>query len=518
MELFILFVLCASVVAVIIRWADQTDVSFIKGLPHLRGVPIFGNLFLLGKHHARNSARLAKTVGDVFQVRLGNRRFIYVNSFETVKDFWIKNQSALISRPSFWTFHSVVSDSQAYTLGSSPWNESAKRTRKAAATALNRQAVQTYLPIIDMEAAVSFKELLDNVKKNNDMDPNGYFQRFALSVSLTLNYGLRLSDSIHDQTLNKVVSVEREMSNFRGIAHNWQDFVPFLRLWPGYKANAIKYRDLRDGYILSFYDQLKEKIANGTDNPCIAGSVLKDPEAKLSEREFKSICLSMVAAGLDTLPGNINMTTAYLSCPHGHEIQERAYEEIMKAYPDEDPWDACVTEEKCEYMQSFVKEVLRFWSTLNMCFPRTSIKDIAYKGATIPAGTTFLMNMWAANHDVNQFKSPMEFMPDRFMGIPTAGAGTQHYGYGAGTRMCAGSHLANRQLYVVFTRLILAFRIQETKSVKDRPILDTIDCNAVPTSMVTQPKPFKVMFVPRDLKKLERWISSSLERTAHLQV
>lgn len=111
----------------------------------------------------------------------------------------------------------------------------------------------------------------------------------------------------------------------------------------------------------------------------------------------------------------------------------------------------------------------------------------------------------------------MEFIPERFMAIPTAGAGTQHYGYGAGTRMCAGSHLANRQLYVVFTRLILAFRIRETTSVKDRPILDTIECNAVPTSMVTQPKPFRVKFIPRDKAKLESWIATSLERTAHLQ-
>lgn len=217
------------------------------------------------------------------------QRFVYVNSFQTVKEFWIKNQSALISRPSFWTFHSVVSNSQAYTLGSSPWNDSAKRTRKAAATALNRQAVEGYLPIIDMEAAVSFKDLLANAKENNDMDPNGYFQRFALSVSLTLNYGIRLSDSKHDETLNRVVAVEREMSNFRGIAHNWQDFVPFLRLWPGYKANAIKYRNLRDEYILSFYDQLKTRIADGTDHPCIAGSVLKDPEAKLSDSKSITI-------------------------------------------------------------------------------------------------------------------------------------------------------------------------------------------------------------------------------------
>lgn len=180
-------------------------------------------------------------------------------------------------------------------MGSSPWNESTKRTRKAAATALNRQAVQTYLPIIDLEAATSFQELFDNIKEGNDMDPNGYFQRFALSVSLTLNYGIQLTESIHDQTLNEVVAVERELSNLRGIAHNWQDYVPFLRLWPGFKANAIRYRSRRDEYILSFYEQLKDKIAKGTDNPCIAGSVLKDPEAKLSESNSLASVIQMPA-------------------------------------------------------------------------------------------------------------------------------------------------------------------------------------------------------------------------------
>lgn len=110
----------------------------------------------------------------------------------------------------------------------------------------------------------------------------------------------------------------------------------------------------------------------------------------------------------------------------------------------------------------------------------------------------------------------MEFVPERFMGVSSVGEGTQHYGYGAGTRMCAGAHLANRQLYAIFTRLVLAFHIREAKDPKDRPILDTIECNSVPTSMVTQPKPFKVKFVPRDQQKLDSWISSSFERTANL--
>lgn len=52
---------------------SRTDIPKIEGLLELPSIPIFGSLFLLGKHHARNSAKLAETFGDVFQVKLGNR-------------------------------------------------------------------------------------------------------------------------------------------------------------------------------------------------------------------------------------------------------------------------------------------------------------------------------------------------------------------------------------------------------------------------------------------------------------
>jgi phenylacetate 2-hydroxylase len=180
-----------------------------------------------------------------------------------------------------------------FTLGTSPWNESVKRARKAAATALNRQAVQTYLLFIDLESTASINELLKNLQFGKDIDPNGYFKRFSLNISLTLNYGIRLDGTVRDYTLNEVVTVERELGNIRGIAHNWQDYVPLLRLWPGFKANAIKFRDRRDEYILSFFDRLKERIANGTDNPCIAGNVLKNPDARLNDS--KSLLTGLTA-------------------------------------------------------------------------------------------------------------------------------------------------------------------------------------------------------------------------------
>lgn len=169
-------------------------------------------------------------------------------------------------------------------MGTSPWNDSVKRARKAAATALNRRAVQSYLPLIDLEITRAFEELLGNVGTNgSELDPNGYFQRLSLNISLTLAFGFRIEGSIKDELLWEVVAVERELGNIRGVAHCWQDYVPLLRLFPSYKKNAIEYRARRDRYILKFYAQLQQRIMAGTDNPCIAGNVIKDPEAGLNE-------------------------------------------------------------------------------------------------------------------------------------------------------------------------------------------------------------------------------------------
>lgn len=218
------------------------------------------------------------------------QRIIYANSFEAVKELWIGNQSSLISRPRFWTFHDVVSQTQGvFTLGTSPWNESVKKARKAAATALNRRAVQSYLPLVDLEITRAFSELLGNVQDGSELDPNGYFQRLSLNISLTLAFGMRIQGNVKDELLWEVVAVERELGNLRGVAHCWQDYVPIMRLFPGYKKNAIEYRARRDKYILSFYEQLLAKIEAGTDNPCIAGNVIKDPEASLTDSRTISI-------------------------------------------------------------------------------------------------------------------------------------------------------------------------------------------------------------------------------------
>lgn len=308
------------------------------------------------------------------------------------------------------------------------------------------------------------------------------------------------------------------MSNFRSTSNNWQDYIPLLRLPFISRQNtgAAEYRVRRDKYLTIFLDMLKKRIAEGTDKPCITGNILKDPEAKLNDAEIKSICLTMVSAGIDTVPGNLIMGLGYLASPEGQHIQQKAYEEIMKVYPgDGEAWDAGLMEEKVPYITALTKEILRYFTVIPICLPRTSIKDIEYKGATIPAGSVFYMNAWAADYDDTHFKEPHKFMPERYLN-DQEGSGTPHYGYGAGSRMCVGSHLGNREIYTVFLRMLTAFEIVPAKDTKDWPILDAIDCNSIPTALTTEPKPFKVGFKIRNKAAVERWIRDSEERTKDL--
>lgn len=389
------------------------------------------------------------------------------------------------------------------------------------------------MPLIDLESNVSIKELLHDSKGGEiDLDPRAYWQRYALNTSLTLNYGYRINGDKDDALLKEITDVERGVSNFRSTSNNWQDYIPLLRLWPSQSNEAVKFRERRDVYMDRLLKGLKERIDLGTDKPCITGNILKDPEAKLNEgisvplplprsdanlplAEIKSICLTMVSAGLDTVPGNLIMGIAYLASEQGQGIQARAYSEIMKAYPNNDAWTQCLHEEKIPYVTALYKEILRYWTVIPICLPRVSIKPIEWNGAIIPAGTTFYMNAYAADYDATHFSNPYTFDPERYLDVPD-GAGTPHYGYGAGSRMCVGSHLANRELFTAFVRLISAFRFMPPKDPRDAPVLDCLEANALPTSLTTEPKYFKVGFKPRDRTLLENWIKESEESTREL--
>lgn len=101
----------SAVILLLVLKFFYVDYPKINGIPEIPGGDILaGHLYKLGSDHATTAETWAKQYGwPVFQIRMGRRRAIFLNSFDAARDWLVKNQSSTIDRPWFHTFHGVVS-------------------------------------------------------------------------------------------------------------------------------------------------------------------------------------------------------------------------------------------------------------------------------------------------------------------------------------------------------------------------------------------------------------------------
>lgn len=104
-------------------------------------------------------------------------------------------------------------------------------------------------------------------------------------------------------------------------------------------------------------------------------------------------------------------------------------------------------------------------------------------GKFLPKGTIIIINTWGLHMDDKTHENPAAFMPERFAEhiklAPEYAAGDwekrDHYGYGAGRRICPGIHLAERNMFLSIAKLLWAFRFENEVNVDGSPATNDPD-------------------------------------------
>lgn len=191
------------------------------------------------------------------------------------------------------------------------------------------------------------------------------------------------------------------------------------------------------------------------------------------------------------------------------EIQAKAMSEIRKTYSADQILCDANDEQSIPYIVALVRELLRYYTVLRLALPRGTVRDVKYSGngAIIPSGSVVFLNAWACNMDSEVWSDPENFRPERWLEQPDAPMFT----YGLGYRMCAGSLLANREMYTIYLRLLSAFEIVDARTVEGGQV-ETHPVKGVEdqTQLVSVPRRYTVRLVPRD----ESGLRSALERAA----
>ena len=84
---------------------------------------------------------------------------------------------------------------------------------------------------------------------------------------------------------------------------------------------------------------------------------------------------------------------------------------------------------------------------------------ISSHGYDVPSDTMVIVNAWAIGRDPEEWESPEEFRPERFVGsgVDFRGQHFQLIPFGAGRRMCPGVNLAMSVVELALANLVARF-------------------------------------------------------------
>lgn len=293
---------------------------------------------------------------------------------------------------------------------------------------------------------------------------------------------------------------------FRSTNNNLQDYVPLYRYLPkGDRGRtAINDRQTRDLWLNELYQKVVDRIATGQETNCISAGLLKEKESSnLSESEIKSINVSFVSGGFETLAISGLACISYLSTKEGQLVQEKAYEDIIAHHGDADrAWDECLLEEKSPYVVALVREGLRYYTPLPLLNPRQTIKPFQWRSIHIPQGLSVHINTQSVNHDPACYGPDAHvFRPERWLeedegDLKKPPGPPYQFSFGAGSRMCPAVGISNRILYATYVRLLLHFRLKASE--EQPPVVDYVGFNEDPSGQSAIPKRFKIQLILRD--------------------
>lgn len=160
------------------------------------------------------------------------------------------------------------------------------------------------------------------------------------------------------------------------------------------------------------------------------------------------------------------------------------------------------------YIRAMVKETLRWMpTTVTGALPHAATKEGHYNGYFIPEGAELMNNVWTIHMDEAHYPNPREFQPERYEGDNQTAADSaanpdarkrDHFGFGAGRRICPGLHVAERSLFLGISRILWGFSI--APKTRDG-IAVPINTERLTQGFVCMPDIFECDIRPRDEKR-----------------
>jgi cytochrome P450 len=373
-------------------------------------------------------------------------RYIAVFDPDAIEQILV-SQHAAFEKDTFTSDLRRVLGTGLLTSEGDPW----RRNRKLMAPSFQRGEVAAYGTVMAERA----RAFIDGQAPGSVLDVHSAMMHLTLDILVRALFGTEASRADEVERL-----LEALMLDYVPPAVAWRLLLP--EWFPlGSRRRLASVRGQLDAILLELLAERRARAADEASgrrppsNDLLGRLMLaSDAEGGLSEGALRDEAMTLFLAGHETTALSLTYALRLLA-QHPHERQ-RVIEELSSVLGGRAPTMADLP--LLRYTRAALDETLRLYPPA-WAIGRQPRQDVVVAGIAMPHGTQIIVCPWVMHRDPRFFPDPHRFWPDRWL----TRAAPPRYAYlpfGAGPRVCIGSHFALAEALLVLAVVLQSAELE----------------------------------------------------------
>ncbi|XP_029002913.1 cytochrome P450 2J6-like isoform X1 [Betta splendens] len=429
--------------------------NFPPGPPAL---PFLGNVFNIEhKQPHIYLTKLAGVYGNVFCIRLGRHKTVFVSGWGMVKEALVTQADNFADRPYSPMVDRIYSGNSAglFFSNGKVWR---RQRRFAMATLRTFGLAKSSTEQSICEESRHLQEAME--KETEPFDPVPLLNNAVANIICQIVFGRRFDYG--DQRFQSMLRNLSQMAYLEGSiwALLFDSFPALMKHLPGPHNDIFSSSRSLEASIRAEIERHKLDLDPSDPRDYIDSFLIESQRNRNSELGFDEdnlalCCVDLFLAGSETTSKTLQWGLIYLiNNPH---VQVKVQAEIDRVI-GQNRRPNMADRPNLPYTDAVIHEVQRMGNIVPLNGFRMATRDTTLGGFFIPKGTSVMPNLTSVLFDPTEWETPDTFNPGHFLDAEGRFVRREAFlPFSAGKRACLGEGLARMELFLFFVGLFQRF-------------------------------------------------------------
>jgi cytochrome P450 len=415
----------------------------MNAIPTIPGLPFLGNTLDLRRDPLALWSRLAPEFGDVCRYFMMKTPVIVVTSAPLAYSVLVENESSFGKERILRVFGGPLLGRGLITSD----GEFHRRQRRLLAPAFAPKRLALYAR--DMVATA--ERVMAGWRDGTEIEAAQAFQQLTLEIVARTLFHSEVAADV--ETIGRAFNVAN-----RYVGKVMGSILRVPPSWSIFRRNRVNARAIAtlNGVVGRF---IRDRRASRRDEGDVLSLMLATQDedgSGMTDVQVRDELMNLFFAGHETTSGTLAFAIWLLDRhPESRALLEAEVAEVIgQRSPSYDDLA------RLPYTLAVLKEAMRLYPAVTG-IGRRATRDVDIGGVQVKAGEYLLVNIWGIHRRPDYFADPESFRPERFLGNSAKPQERCSYlPFGAGSRVCIGSHFALMEGHLVLAMLARRFRLE----------------------------------------------------------